>query len=224
MSDIPASVAQLLFPWSLVDATDGAGYEESRWHTIDIVAPLVRLLPPEADVLEAGCWRGGMGVHLARTFPDRTVWLLDSFQGVQPPEDRPFPYAATTHPGGTHLATLADCELTLRQFQVRNAVIVPGWFSETLPLFEHRPLALLRFDGDSYSAIREVLGALYANVVPGGVVIVDDTSIEECRAGLWDFCDEAGITPRLRSPYYDGAPVGSPTPVVPGLWWIKGEQ
>ncbi len=69
--------------------------------------------------------------------------------------------------------------------QVRFLV---GWFSETLPQAPIEQLALLRVDCDLYQSTLDVLDNLYAKVVPGGVVIVDDYgSYEACRQATDEF-------------------------------------
>eukprot|EP00661_Eupelagonemidae_sp_cell13_P004915 gene4915-1527_t len=52
--------------------------------------------------------------------------------------------------------------------------ILHGWFNETLPGAPVERISLLRLDGDIFVSTWQALDALYARVVPGGLVYVDD--------------------------------------------------
>jgi hypothetical protein len=53
---------------------------EERFKTIDIIR---NIGIPEGEIAEFGCWRGGMSIYLSYSFPDRKIWVGDSFQGFE---------------------------------------------------------------------------------------------------------------------------------------------
>jgi hypothetical protein len=156
-----------------------------------------------ADIVECGVWRGGAsifmrGVLVSKGAAHLRSWLYDSFAGLPKP----------------NLA--GDCDLSiynnylavpLNQVQenfVRFGLwsdkvkMVPGWFNDTLPQAEVRRISLLRLDGDMYESTIVALESLYAKVVRGGFVVIDDYgAIEVCKQATDDF----------RKKYNIGAPM-----------------
>jgi len=68
-----------------------------------------------------------------------------------------------------------------------------GWFQETLPDVspELGDIAILRLDGDWYASTKICLEYLYAKVVSGGFVIIDDYgAYEGCRKAVDEFIEE----------------------------------
>jgi hypothetical protein len=175
------------------------------------------------DVAECGVWSGG-GIGLmalaSRRAGNRTrrFHLFDSFEGLPQPsvEDRnvladfraqhpDLPLsdaqgAAALQPIGACVG--ADAE-AVRDFLTGRLGIAPeqlvfhvGWFQDTVPLARETigPLAVLRIDGDWYESTRVCLEYLYDNVVPGGLVIVDDYgAFTGCRKAVDEALDQRGI-------------------------------
>ena len=146
------------------------------------------------DLVECGVYRGGSASILARAakespFP-REVWLFDSFEGLPDP----------TAPDGADMdrlaGTLAVPETIARDAVARSGLpaqrahFVTGWFEQTLPKARTGPLALLHIDADFYEAIRLCLERFYDDVVPGGVVVLDDYAwVPGCRAALHELLE-----------------------------------
>ena len=81
-----------------------------------------------------------------------------------------------------------------------RVTLVPGWFSETLPGFAPpEGIAVLRLDADWYESTKQCLDALYAQVVPGGVILIDDYyTWEGCTKAVHDYLSEAKLSDRIR--------------------------
>jgi len=163
----------------------------------------------EGDLIEAGVWRGGAALLMRATLAayggdaDRTVVLADSFQGF----DRS---SAGSTSGAKESRELegflkeyeylavprAEVERTFERFGYTTGIeFVEGFFEDTLAsLTGRRRWALLRLDGDTYSATRACLEALYDDLADGGFVIVDDYHlVDECRRAVDEFRAERGI-------------------------------
>ena len=75
-----------------------------------------------------------------------------------------------------------------------------GWFEKTLPGVRiDNGIALLRLDADWYESTIACLENLYDQVVPGGIVIVDDYyTWDGCARAVHDFLAHRKVTARVR--------------------------
>ena len=71
-------------------------------------------------------------------------------------------------------------------------MFLKGFFEDTLPALRTDGIAILRMDGDMYSSTTDILVNLFEQVTPGGVVIVDDWTVE-ARAAVEDFLADANV-------------------------------
>lgn len=149
------------------------------------------------DLVEAGAWRGGASILIRATLDalgadERTLWVMDSFQGFPKPS------------GDAALDLSEDAFLSIPLEEVREhfdrfgldrgVSFVRGFFAETMPKMRDGRWSLVRLDGDTYEATRLGLESLYPGLMDGGYLVVDDYSfIEECRRAVDDFRQENGI-------------------------------
>lgn len=156
------------------------------------------------DVMECGVWRGGSAIYMAATLAahcatGRTVWVVDSFEGLPAPETERYAKPDVIDLSGEeHLAVgLETVKANFAKYHLLgdNVRFLKGWFADTLPTAPVTNLAVLRLDGDLYSSTMDVLTTMYDKVSPGGFVIVDDYhNLPECREAVEDFRAERGIT------------------------------
>lgn len=173
--------------------------------------------------VECGVWRGGCVAIMAqvaeRAGHGRKTWLFDSFEGLPEPDERDGAEAHQYAAGrmGGALKPIDQCvapmtavhELLFERLGLDPAPIeiVKGWFQDTLPEARARigPIALLRLDGDWYESTRVCFEALYDQVVPGGIVIIDDYGHwEGCRKATDEFMAARGIQAPLIAIDYTG--------------------
>lgn len=72
-----------------------------------------------------------------------------------------------------------------------------GWFQDTLPKVSNQihQISILRLDGDFYASTKVCLDFLYAKVVSGGIIILDDYGLYEgCKKATDEFREKHGIT------------------------------
>ncbi|MEM8535763.1 MAG: TylF/MycF/NovP-related O-methyltransferase [Chloroflexota bacterium] len=163
------------------------------------------------DFVECGVWRGGVcmwmrGILAAHGVTDRTVWVVDSFQGMpKPPEDSidtrlyNFPQLIKAN----HWAV--DQDTVKANFQRyglldKQVQFIPGWFEDTLPAAPIERIAVLRLDGDYYQSTMDILNNLYPRLMPGGYVIVDDWGLDQIcgeKQAVIDYRDTHGITDEI---------------------------
>lgn len=149
---------------------------------------LTRTAPPGA-VVECGVWRGGSAAMIARADPKRELWLFDSWQGLPPPGLLDVATGGKRVAAGENPASEADVQKAFRRVPAQ-ANLVAGWFEDTLSARkgEIGPIGLLHLDGDWYDSILVCLRELHDQVVPGGIIAVDDYGHwEGCRAAVDEF-------------------------------------
>jgi len=145
------------------------------------------------DVIECGVCNGGTAAVLARfatrSHLNRTVWLLDSFQGM--PEVTPEDGVGV---GGDSAEAHVGKEVgdPVRVSEVLRSVradlnrvrVVSGWFQDTFPSVTAKRIAILNIDADWYESVKLCLNTFYDRVVRGGFVSFDDY-------GHWPGCRRA---------------------------------
>lgn len=188
-----------------------------------LVNETVRLIRAEVPgvFVECGTWRGGSSLAMLLAQREvfgrvlRPVWMLDSFAGLPPVGERDGPLAQRWQDGAQPDKFLDNCTapetevratLAAMGFTDAEAVVAPGWFSETLPrvtgqVAEAR-IALLRLDGDWYDSTLECLEALEPLVQEDGCVIVDDYyAWDGCARAVHDYLSRYDLPYRIKSLY-----------------------
>jgi glycosyltransferase involved in cell wall biosynthesis/predicted O-methyltransferase YrrM len=169
-------------------------------------------------IVECGTGRGGSAALLAAVLRrysrrERRVYAFDTFAGVPEPTaaDRHHgvPANATRFGAGALAAPVADhLEAVCRALDVQDLVLpVAGLFADTLP--RHRAevgaVALLHADADWYESTLQVLEAFYDEIVPHGVLQLDDYGFwEGCRQAVRDLERRRGLCLPLRAIDGDG--------------------
>jgi len=162
------------------------------------------------DLVECGVWRGGVTLYMrailkAHDIRDRSVWALDSFEGLPEPdlEQNPLDYLSyeTLRLIGGFAVGVEEVKDTFRRFGLLDEQVrfVPGWFDQTVPQLEIGPIAVLRLDADFYASTVPLLQHLVPKVSPGGFVIIDDYGIPhmDARRAVDEYRQQWGVSAPL---------------------------
>lgn len=135
----------------------------------------------EGDFIECGAFRGAtsclLGLFIRELGLDKRVYVLDSFAGMPPPD----PHHDEPHFFEGMLASdLEQCRTLLRSLGLEEiAIVLPGWFQDTLPqLPERASFSLVHIDCDLYASTKVCLDALVPRATNGAPVIFDDYLIQ----------------------------------------------
>jgi O-methyltransferase len=166
-------------------------------------------------LVECGAWRGGSSFLMALILKlsgesGRKVWLLDSFEGIQPPEDVDGPAAkawAANKAGPMYFdnlrAPLDEVRAAARELGLDDYTeLVPGWFDRTIPVNRQRigPISILRIDADWHASVKCCLDLLYDQVVEGGFIVFDDYyTWDGCTTAVHEFLGERRLSHRIES-------------------------
>ena len=167
------------------------------------------------DFIETGVWRGGASILVRAVLAsyevtDRTVWVVDSFQGLPTPDVEKYPADAKSK-----LYKRSRLAISLDQVKAHfdrygllddQVRFLKGWFSETLPTAPIGTLAVMRLDGDMYESTIDSLNNLYPKLSVGGFVIIDDFgAVEGCKRAVQDYRKDHGITDEIQKIDWTGA-------------------
>jgi hypothetical protein len=217
---VDTGLRRLAETWNLISPSEFASlYRQIRTETICSVARLrglyraLRYVVKQdiaGDVVECGCARGGsaalMGLTLCQLGSQRNLWLFDTFEGLPAPstEDPDFEIADLFT--GTCVGTLGEVRNLFDRLNIADGVkFVKGPFQETIPATPISRIAVLHIDGDWYESVKVCLDSLYDQVVPGGVIQLDDYGYwQGARKAVDEFVETRGIQSRLQRLDYSG--------------------
>ena len=155
------------------------------------------------DFLEAGIWRGGAVIYMAALAKfwkeDRTIWAVDSFQGMPKPNPD-CPHEITDYSSLTGLIVpLSEVRDACSKFEVLEKItFVPGWFNESLQDLEIKQIAVLRLDNDYYESTLMTIRKFYPLIPVGGWIIVDDYDcVPGAKTAIDQFREEMHIKDQM---------------------------
>jgi O-methyltransferase len=170
----------------------------------------------KGDIVECGVWKGGMSIFLSKMFPNKNIWVCDSYEGFQPLENAKHSYDKERHtPNYTHNAigplsiSLEEVQYHFKSYGLEKDIdthrikFLKGFVKDTLPTSNINDIALLRIDVDAYSATLETLEELYSKVQIGGYIIFDDSCLYETLDAIKFFFEKNNIDPYLLDPQTD---------------------
>lgn len=170
-------------------------YEKNKIDTLD------------GDIVECGVYKGGMSLFLTKLFPNKKVWLVDSYEhGFQDTNtalyktdkiDDPHKKGYPIRNGqvGISLEQVKEFFNNFGEGANPNVNYLKGYVKDVLNpnVCPINKISLLRIDVDAYSATREVLEFLYPKVVSGGMIIFDDANIDSARIAIEEFFQKENI-------------------------------
>jgi hypothetical protein len=167
----------------------------------------------KGEIVECGVWRGGFSIFLSHIFPDRKIWVCDSFQGFQPLSNARYEFENERHTSNYKDSHIGPIGISLEEVQShfktygfendKRINYLPGFVKDSLPDSKIKNIALLRIDVDAYSATLEVLEELYDKVQPGGYIIFDDSCLIEAIAAIKTFFTDRKLPLEVLDPIND---------------------
>jgi O-methyltransferase len=151
----------------------------------------------EGAVAELGVFRGFNASAMNHFFPDRKLYLFDTFEGFDPRDvavDKKLGYDTT----GYHDFSDTDIGLVMSKMSHKQNIIVgKGWFPESAAGLEHVTFCFVTLDADLYQPIYEGLRWFYPRLAKGGYILVDDFNWDNYagpRKAVEDFSREVAIS------------------------------
>lgn len=126
------------------------------------------------DIAELGVYKGDTAWKLNLLFPDRTIYLFDTFEGfdardIETETDSCYSYAREGDFSDTNVETV------LARFpHPEQAVVKKGFFPETAAGLSENHYAFVSLDADLYAPLFAGLEYFYPRLSPGGMILLHD--------------------------------------------------
>jgi O-methyltransferase len=143
---------------------------------------------PAGDLIEVGVFMGATTKVLAKTFPDRTIYAYDTFEG--------FPDNINVAKGDDQRYKVGDMkEATLEVVQENlkncpNVELIKGTFPESGNSIKSKKFAFAHIDVDTYESTKDTLQFIWQRMLPGGLVLIHDYPAHN---GVKQAVDELGF-------------------------------
>ncbi|MCR5416425.1 MAG: TylF/MycF family methyltransferase [Pseudobutyrivibrio sp.] len=153
---------------------------------------------------EAGVFRGDFAKHINYWFPDRELYLIDTFEGF---DDRDVEYDESNTLSKSPETAWEDTSELIVLGKMPNkqmCKLIKGWFPDSVRDLECT-YAFVSLDMDLYQPILEGLRYFYPRLNHGGYIMVHDCCndfYKGARKALDDFCKEEGISYVICSDVY----------------------
>ncbi len=145
-----------------------------RLRTLEMIAEEVENNQTKGEVAELGVFRGDFSKHICKLFPNRKLYLFDTFEGFDNDEaenelqkgnyDRDFI---------EHFKKTSE-ELVLSKLdRVDNTIIMKGLFPQSLNGLEEK-FAFVSIDVDFEQSIYDGLSYFYPRMMTGGYIMIHD--------------------------------------------------
>lgn len=151
-----------------------------RAAALDLAAREIAETGVEGAVAEVGVFQGDFAQLINRRFPDRTLYLFDTFEGFDAGD-----VAAETEQGTSeipHTFAHTSEDLALSKLPHRDrAVVRKGWFPESAAGLEDETFCFVSLDVDLHRPMAAALEWFYPRLSPGGCIFVHDYNNDQYR-------------------------------------------
>ncbi|MHB1270920.1 MAG: TylF/MycF/NovP-related O-methyltransferase [Thermoleophilia bacterium] len=192
-----------------IDVYSGGCYV--RLSSLELVAKEIYEKDVSGAVAELGVFRGRFAKKINEAFPDRALYLFDTFEGF---DNRDVPTEKINNYSEAAVdLTGTSVELVISQMRYRDKCIVKkGYFPKTASDVNEE-FAFVSIDTDLYKPIYEGLHFFYPKLSSGGYIFVHDYNNHEfkgAKQAVREFCDETSTSYFPLSDFAGSAVIAKP--------------
>ena len=148
------------------------------------------------SVAELGVYQGDFARHISLAFPDRNLYLFDTFAGFSD-KDKQVEVGGGFSSAGEDFSD-TNIDLVVKKMErPENVTIRAGYFPESIQDSEKREsFAFVSIDTDLYKPIYDGLQFFYPRLVKGGFIFLHDYNNKDypgVKAAVRKYCAEEGI-------------------------------
>lgn len=176
-------------------------HPDARFASFEILARHIYKNDVEGDVAEVGVYRGDSAKQIARLFPDRKLYIFDTFEGFHANDCTEEENNLINSAIQERRFCDTSLELVLNRIG-RWADVIPkkGYFPDTAKGMEDNKFAFVSLDTDLYQPILSGLEFFYPRLSNGGYIIIHDVfRIAGVERAIKEFCttERIGYVPML---------------------------
>jgi O-methyltransferase len=164
--------------------------------SLEAVADEIRTHSIVGSVAELGVYQGDFSKHINAAFPDRKLYLFDTFEGFAERDksvDVDQGFSAATEDFSNTTVDLVLKKMTHPQ----SVVIRKGYFPDTLlDADRNERFAFVSIDTDLYKPMYEGLEFFFPRLSSGGYIFLHDFNNKDypgARAAVTQYCREHGV-------------------------------
>lgn len=175
------------------DVYSDGGY--IRLSSLELVATEIYENNVMGAVAELGVYRGRFAKKINEAFPDRKLYLFDTFEGFDQRDIKN--EISNNYSTASVDLTNTSVDIVLKQMLYKdNCIIKKGFFPDTAVNIDDS-FAFVSLDADLYQPIYEGLKFFYPRLSRGGYIFVHDYNNYEFKGSkqaVRDFCNANGIS------------------------------
>lgn len=165
-----------------------------RISTLELAAQEIYDRNVAGQVAELGVYKGQFAKYLNRVFPDRMLYLFDTFEGFDE-KDVVVEKSNQYSTGDQDFANTSVEEVLSKMENRDRCVIRRGWFPESLGGLEET-FCFVSLDADLYKPILDGLEYFYPRLSSGGYIFIHDynnSEYEGSKQAVREFCAKYGV-------------------------------
>ena len=162
-----------------------------RLATLELVANEINLASITGNVAELGVYKGKFAKYINKYFPDRKLYLFDTFKGFDEADVKS--EIANTYSSGSQDFSNTSIKQVLEIMPYpNNCIVKEGFFPKTAEGLEES-FVFVSIDADLYDPIYAGLKYFYPRLSPGGYIFIHDynnDSYKGAKKAVRQFCEE----------------------------------
>jgi O-methyltransferase len=169
-------------------------WDYARYCTLELAAAEIRKAGLEGAVAEVGVYQGNFAEKLNRVFPDRDLYLFDTFEGFDAADvdvERTEGFSS----GEQDFSGTSVERVLARMQNPERAIVKKGRFPDTAAHVDGQ-FVFVSLDADLYQPILEGLRFFWPRLARGGFIFVHDynnAEYEGARRAVREFCEAEAI-------------------------------
>lgn len=192
---IEEQLKQEQYPGRIQRIQDYRERQDIRLSALRLMAVEIHKRNVEGAVAELGVYQGAFAAELNRLFPERPVYLFDTFEGFA---ERDLELEPENRGRRARKGDFSDTSMELVRSGLtvpEQAVFVPGYFPDSIKSLEKDPgkFALVSLDPDLYEPTYQGLKYFYPRLSIGGTILIHDYNSLQfpgVGAAVQRFCEE----------------------------------
>ena len=169
-------------------------FDYIRLSTLELLCHEIKTRNVPGNIAELGVFKGKFSRYLNQHFPDRSLYLFDTFEGFDKRD-------ASTEQHNNYSSADQDFSNTSVQAVLgimphpEQCIVKKGYFPETANGLEDT-FAFVSLDTDLYEPIYNGLVYFYPRLAQGGYIMIHDFNNDEykgVRDAVIKFCQEQGV-------------------------------